>query len=284
MRHHLHPDLKNEYMMEENPRALWVALKDRYEQQKAVILPEAQREWSLLRFMDFKTIADYNSAVHKISAKLRFCDQPVNDATMIEKTLSTFLPANRILQQQYRNRAYVKYSDLIYNLLQAEKHDELLTRNHQMRPVGATPLPEVHFNAKKNKKFDPKKKNFKRKWNKNKTKNYKGSNKGKNTTKKPTYDKSKICQRCGCYSHTTNRCNTAKHLVELYKKSLDKGKQVKGEKFETHFNTQPTEASCSQDVPTEQQTNKVPSPVENIADVDEMMIEFQSNAMFGDLK
>ena len=29
-------------MMEENPRALWVALKDRYEQQKAIILPEAQ--------------------------------------------------------------------------------------------------------------------------------------------------------------------------------------------------------------------------------------------------
>ena len=24
LRHHIHPDLKNEYMMEENPRALWV--------------------------------------------------------------------------------------------------------------------------------------------------------------------------------------------------------------------------------------------------------------------
>ena len=163
MRHHLHPDLKNEYMMEEDPRALWVALKDRYEQQKAVILPEAQQEWSLLRLMDFKSVSDYNSAVHKICAKLRFCDQPINDATMIEKTLSTFLPANRILQQQYRNRAYVKYSDLIYNLLQAEKHDELLTRNHQMRPVGATPLPDVHFIAQKNKKFEGKKKKLQKK-------------------------------------------------------------------------------------------------------------------------
>ena len=130
-----------------------------------------------------------------------------------------------------------------------------------MRPVGATPLPEVHFNAKKNKKFDPKKKNFKRKWNKNKSKNFKGSNKDKNTTKKPSYDKSKICQRCGCYSHTTNRCNTAKHLVELYKKSLDKGEQVWGDKFEAHFNTQPTEASCSKDVPSKQLNDKVPSPL-----------------------
>ena len=42
LRHHLHPDLKNEYMMEENPRAVWVALKKRYDQQKAIILPEAR--------------------------------------------------------------------------------------------------------------------------------------------------------------------------------------------------------------------------------------------------
>ena len=42
LRHHLHPDLKNEYMMEENPRAVWVALKERYDQQKAIILPEAR--------------------------------------------------------------------------------------------------------------------------------------------------------------------------------------------------------------------------------------------------
>jgi hypothetical protein len=27
LRHHLHPDLKNEYMMEENPITFWVALK-----------------------------------------------------------------------------------------------------------------------------------------------------------------------------------------------------------------------------------------------------------------
>ena len=27
LRHHLHHDLKNEYLMEEDPRALWVALK-----------------------------------------------------------------------------------------------------------------------------------------------------------------------------------------------------------------------------------------------------------------
>ena len=60
LRHHFHLDLKNEYMMEENPRALWVALKERYDQQKTIILPEARREWSLLRLMDFKSVAEYN--------------------------------------------------------------------------------------------------------------------------------------------------------------------------------------------------------------------------------
>jgi hypothetical protein len=32
IRNHIHPDLKAEYMMEEDPRALWLALQQRYEQ------------------------------------------------------------------------------------------------------------------------------------------------------------------------------------------------------------------------------------------------------------
>ncbi|KAG2561792.1 hypothetical protein PVAP13_8KG112401 [Panicum virgatum] len=32
IRNHIHPDLKSEYKMEENPRALWNILKQRYEQ------------------------------------------------------------------------------------------------------------------------------------------------------------------------------------------------------------------------------------------------------------
>jgi hypothetical protein len=31
IRNHLHPDLKSEYVMEEEPHSLWVALKGRYE-------------------------------------------------------------------------------------------------------------------------------------------------------------------------------------------------------------------------------------------------------------
>jgi len=284
LRHHLHPDLKNEYIMEEDPKALWDDLKERYNQQKAIILPEARREWSLLRLMDFKSIAEYNSAVHRICSKLHFCEQPIDDAEKIEKTLSTFLPENRLLQQQYRRHNYAKYSDLIHDLSQAEKHDELLTKNHQMRPVGAKALPEIFYTQNNQKKFGGKKfkRNFRGKWNKrNKHFKGKGFNKGKGIFKNNnSNDNSQVCQKCGCHNHTTKKCHTAKHLVELYQKSA--GTQIFGNKYEAHFTTQPTEASCSKDVPMEQEDEKIPPQMDDLLSTDDMLVEFQSNDIYGD--
>ena len=107
--------------------------------------------------MDFKSVAEYNSVIHKIYYKLHLCDQPASDKDLIEKTLSTCLPANRLLQQQYRNGKYTKYSRLIYDFIQAEKHNELLTKNHHMHPPGTAPQPKVHFNTQNFKKFGGKK-------------------------------------------------------------------------------------------------------------------------------
>jgi hypothetical protein len=59
--------------MIENPRELWVALKEWYEQQKELIWPEANHEWNHLHLHDFKSVADYNHAVHRIFSKLKFC-------------------------------------------------------------------------------------------------------------------------------------------------------------------------------------------------------------------
>ena len=70
IRNHIHPDLKSEYRMVENPRALWNNLKQRYEQQKAVVLPEASHEWNYLRLQDFKSADEYNHVVHRVSQKL----------------------------------------------------------------------------------------------------------------------------------------------------------------------------------------------------------------------
>nr|XP_051230281.1 uncharacterized protein LOC127348236 [Lolium perenne] len=110
IRHHIHPDIKSEYLEEESPSTLFQTLKTRYEQQKAFFLPKALHDWTHLRLRDFKSIGGYNHEVHKISSKLRFCEKEPTDAEKIEKTLSTMLPSDRILQQQYRARDYQNIS------------------------------------------------------------------------------------------------------------------------------------------------------------------------------
>jgi hypothetical protein len=150
IRNHIHPDLKMEYMLEEDPRVLWTSLKNRYEQHMAIILPEASHEWNHLRLQDFKTIDEYNHVVHKICSKLRFCKNEPSEAEKIEKTLSTMLPSERIITQQYREKNFTVYSSLIQTLKQAEKNHELTVWNSNQRPLGTAPLPEVHANEKKN--------------------------------------------------------------------------------------------------------------------------------------
>jgi hypothetical protein len=108
MRNHHHPDLKMEYMYEEDSRALWTALKNRYEQHKA----KATHEWNHLRLQDFKTVDEFNHVVHKICSKLRFCEKEPSEAEKIEKTLSTMLPSETIITQQYweKNSQFILHS------------------------------------------------------------------------------------------------------------------------------------------------------------------------------
>ena len=155
LRHNIHKDLKQEYLEVCDSLTLWQALEERFGKQKTVVLPQARRDyWGQLRFLDFKSVQAYNSALHRIVVQLRFCGQRVTDAEMIEKTLETFHPSNMVLQQQYRNNRYRKYSELINVLLAAETQNELLMKNFNMRPVGSNALPEAHASFhKKNKTF-----------------------------------------------------------------------------------------------------------------------------------
>ncbi|XP_031101863.1 uncharacterized protein LOC116005766 [Ipomoea triloba] len=102
LRHHLNRNLKNEYLIEKDPYALWKSLKSRFDQQTSLVLPQAQYDWLNLRFQDFKSVTEYNSALHKIVSQLKLCKQNVSDEDLIEKTLSTFHANNLVLQQQYR--------------------------------------------------------------------------------------------------------------------------------------------------------------------------------------
>ena len=61
-----------------------------------------------------------------------------------------------------------------------------------------------------------------------------------------------------------------------------KGKQVQGDKIEAHFNCQEPEVGCSKDVLAEHEDEKIPPQLDNLDSTDEMILEFQSNDMFGD--
>jgi hypothetical protein len=107
-------------------------------------LPEANHEWTQIHLQDIKSIEDYNHAIHKVCAKLRFCEKEPSEEDKIEKTLQTMLPSDRVLQHQYQARNYQHYADLIHDLLQVEKYDELNIKNHRQHRVGVVALSEIH--------------------------------------------------------------------------------------------------------------------------------------------
>jgi hypothetical protein len=97
IRHHLHEELKTEYLTVKDPLILWNNLKERYEHQKTVILPKARYDWMHLRLQDFKSVSEYNSALFKISSQLKLCGEKITDEDMLEKTYTTFHASNVLL-------------------------------------------------------------------------------------------------------------------------------------------------------------------------------------------
>ena len=48
------------------------------------------------------------------------------------------------MQQQYREKKFTKYSELISCLLVVRKNNEQLMKNHQARPTSVAVVPEVN--------------------------------------------------------------------------------------------------------------------------------------------
>ncbi|XP_057740263.1 E3 ubiquitin-protein ligase ATL31-like isoform X1 [Arachis stenosperma] len=123
---------------------LWKDLEERYNHQKTVILPQARYEWTHLHLHDFKSINEYNSAMFRITSRLKLFGKKISDNDMLEKTFSTFHASNVRLQQQYREKGFKKYSELISCFLVAEPNNELLLRNHEACPAGVAPFSEAN--------------------------------------------------------------------------------------------------------------------------------------------
>ncbi|KAI3462508.1 hypothetical protein Pfo_019171 [Paulownia fortunei] len=116
-RHHLHEELKTEYLTVKDPYVFWKKLKERYEHKKTIILPKARYDWMHLQLQDFKSVSEYNSAMFKITSQLKLCGE---------------------------KRGFKKYFELISCILVVEQNNELLMKNHQSRPTGSMIFPEVN--------------------------------------------------------------------------------------------------------------------------------------------
>ncbi|XP_074361378.1 uncharacterized protein LOC141701649 [Apium graveolens] len=144
LRHHTHEDLIYEYLEVEDPFILWENLKDKFHHQKLVYLPAAENNWANLRLQNFKSVRAYSSALFKISYRLIMCGEKVTEKRKIDKILSTFHPNNINLAEMYMERKFTKFGDLRSTLLVAEQNHELVIKNHQSRPTGFAPLPEIN--------------------------------------------------------------------------------------------------------------------------------------------
>jgi hypothetical protein len=140
------------------------------------------------------------------------------------------------------------------------------------------PLPEVNYNSKGKDKTDDAKSSknvgkFKKgKENKHKKNKFKEQNsrKGKKSFKR---------HQCGGANHIANKCKILQHLVNLYQKSLKETGKAKG-LYDAHFNATSNEATTSGKHPNEATK---PSPlIDDYIDGDNMIIEYNSNDMFGD--
>ncbi|CAL9019213.1 unnamed protein product, partial [Prunus brigantina] len=147
LHHHLHEGLKSEYLRVKDPAILWKNLEERYDHHKGIILPKARYDWMHLRLQDFKTVNEYNSTMFKTVSQLRLCGDTITDEDMLEKTFTNFHASNMLLQQQYREKGFTKYFQLISCLLIAKQNNELLMKNHHSHPTGSKPFPKSNANA-----------------------------------------------------------------------------------------------------------------------------------------
>jgi S-adenosylmethionine/arginine decarboxylase-like enzyme len=58
-------------------------------------------------------VSEYNSVMFRITSELKLCGEKITDEDMLEKIFSTFHASNLLIQQQYRERGFKKYSELI---------------------------------------------------------------------------------------------------------------------------------------------------------------------------
>lgn len=232
LRHHLCSTLKNEYMAEKSALALWTALKKRFERLKYTILPQAEQEWIRLRFADFKTVGEYNSALHRICTNLQLCGKKITDEQKIEKTLSTFHPNAVQSARNYRQDSYKEYAELIDIMQVAEAQDEILRKNYVTQPPGSSAGREANAGSYKVRKPLMKRRGKKGKIVAQKGKSDAPRDKKAKESDKPYGQQNQGCFKCGKWGHWSRICKAPQHVIDAHQ--AQKKKDGKGQP-EAHF-------------------------------------------------
>ena len=126
-------------------------IEQRFNNVRESLLPDLEVKWLNLCFCDFFSVLDFNSEALCIKSLMEFCQRTIIDAMLIEKTLSTFPVSDLVVAKNYRievlNRRITRFHELISALSVAEKHEKILVKNYNARPVGTKAIPETHYSG-----------------------------------------------------------------------------------------------------------------------------------------
>jgi hypothetical protein len=196
-------------------------------------------------------VGGYNFVKFRITSELKLCGEKITDKDMLEKIFFTFYASNLLLQQQYRERDFKKYSELISCLLVAEQNNELLVKNHQSRPTGSSPFSEANMTSFPEANATSFKGNhgrgrgrgpgrgrgcgrnnvWRRKAHNSKINDNNVGRYEKKTNSLSSKKSKSSCYRCDMTNHWSHTCCTLKYLVEFYQASIKK----KGKEVEINF-------------------------------------------------
>ncbi|XP_059302155.1 uncharacterized protein LOC132054109 [Lycium ferocissimum] len=188
-----------------------------------------------------------------IISQLKLYGENITYHDMLEKTFFTFPASSMLLQQQYREMRFKKYSELNSHLLVAEQHNELLMKNHENRPTSTVSFPEVNeanfHHSRHGKGRGPSRghghgrgRNFNHdsRLTPNNTLHHqqcKKKDEKHEVVKKKNSENRRY--RCGGKRHWSRTCRTPKHLVELYQASLKKAEKNAEANFISEDNVEP---------------------------------------------
>jgi hypothetical protein len=103
----------------------------------------------------------------------------------------------------------------------------------------------------------------------------------KNRAKGQGKGKAFTCHKYGGPNHLARKCRTPEHLVELYQRSLKESNNTK-RLYEVHFNDVTKEATTSRTITS---NSEMPKLTDNDdMDIENTIMEYNSNDVFGDLK